>query len=560
MKEPEWWKKSVVYQIYPKSFQDSNGDGIGDINGIIGHLDYLEKLGVDVIWLNPMYVSPQIDNGYDIANYRAIDPIFGTMEDFDRLLQAAHQHHLKIILDLVVNHTSDQHPWFKAAEDKNDPHHDYYIWKDGKKGKTPNNWGSYFGGSAWTYNENLAQYYLHLFAKQQPDLNWKNPRVREEVYDLMKFWLDKGIDGFRMDVINLISKRSYKDGPQNGDEKYGSSQPETANGPRIHEFLHEMNQEVLSKYDIMTVGEMPHTNPEEAVRYTQPASEELNMIFQFEHMGLDTENYGKFTPKRFKLDDLKRVLSRWQTELSAKGGWNSLYWSNHDQPRPTTRFGNDKQYRIESAKMLGTLLHMMQGTPYVFEGEEIGMTNARFNSIDEYQDLETLNGYRELIEVQKQTPEQALAGIYAKSRDNARTPMPWNGEDKGGFTTGTPWLKLNPNFKEINVHDTLKDPNSVFYYYQQLIEMRHNLAVITDGIYELNDDNPEMFNFIRENKRQKLIVQCSFANHEISYRSSQLRANDKLILSNYETNKENIFNPYEARVYVQNKVKNVIII
>ncbi|WP_353989513.1 alpha-glucosidase [Pediococcus argentinicus] len=548
----EWWKKSVVYQIYPKSFQDTNGDGIGDINGIIEHLDYLEKLGVDVLWLNPMYVSPQVDNGYDIANYRAIDPMFGTMGDFEKLLSEAHKHHLKIILDLVVNHTSDQHSWFKAAESSvDDPHHDYYIWKKGRNGQEPNNWGGAFGGSAWTYKDAVAEYYLHLFAKEQPDLNWENPKVREEVYDLMKFWLDKGIDGFRMDVINLISKNpAYSDGAVREGEKYGDSHQMTANGPRAHEFLQEMNREVLSKYDIMTVGEMPRTSPEKAVEYTDPKRHELDMIFQFEHMGLDGGPFGKFSENRFKLSDLKQVLSKWQTELSAHGGWNSLYWSNHDQPRPVTRFGNDGKYRVESAKMLGTLLHMMQGTPYVFEGEELGMTNAKFDSISDYQDLETFNGYKELTEEHHVAPDAALRAIYAKSRDNARTPMPWNASEKAGFTTGKPWLKLNPNNDEINVEDTLKDSNSVFYFYQKLIELRHELPVITDGVYQLVDaDNPDVFSYTRTDDDDQLLVICSFADHAVDYKVPTSFRDAEALIDNYNQIEADHLQPYESRVY-----------
>jgi len=513
MNELPWWKNSVVYQVYPKSFNDSNGDGIGDLNGITAKLDYLADLGVDVLWLNPIYQSPQVDNGYDISNYRAVDPQLGTMADFEQLLQAAHDRQLKIILDLVVNHTSDQHPWFQAAQSSvTDPHHDYYIWKQPVEGLAPNNWGSSFGGSAWKYQPDLGEYYLHLFAKQQPDLNWENPKVRQEVYDLMRFWLDKGVDGFRMDVISLISKDpAYPDGPVIQGKAFGSYYAGAANGPKVHAYLQEMSQQVLSDYDIMTVGETPHTTAEEAQLYTGADRHELNMVFHFDHMHLDYGPYGKFATNRFKLVDLKAVLAHWETTLAEVDGWNSLYWSNHDQPRAVSRFGDEGQYRVRSAKMLGTALHMLQGTPYIFEGEELGLKNARFTSLNDYNDLETYNSYRELTEDHHESPEAAMAAIYLHSRDNARTPMPWDGSVQGGFTTGTPWLALNPDHDRINATEDLANPDGVYHYYQRLIQLRHDEPLVTTGAFELlAPDDPNLFIYLRKGSDATLLVATNF--------------------------------------------------
>lgn len=533
-----WWQKSVVYQIYPKSFYDANGDGIGDLKGITEKLDYLVKLGVDVLWLNPIYKSPQVDNGYDIANYREVEPELGTMAEFDELLQTAHAKGLKIILDLVVNHTSDQHPWFQQAkQSKDNPYHDYYIWKDPVDGHEPNNWGSSFGGSTWTYEENLAQYYLHLFAKQQPDLNWENPKVRQEVYDLMRFWLDKGIDGFRMDVISLISKDpAYPDGPVIQNKDYGSYYAGAANGPKVHQYLHEMNREVLKNYDIMTVGETPHTSADEGVLYAKAQREELNMVFNFDHMHLDYGDYGKFSEKRFKLVDLKEVLTRWQEKMYDNDGWNSLYWSNHDQARPVTRFGDERpEYRVKSAKMLGLVLHLLQGTPYVYEGEEIGMTNAAFKSIDDYQDIETKNIYREFTQEHHFDEASTMRAIYLKSRDNARTPLPWNDGKNAGFTSDQPWFKLNPNYQTVNIEKALADPDSVFYFYQQLIKLRHDYDVVTTGKYELLDaDNPDVYSYLRVGADQKLLVIANFTDKTIDYQipKSVAYQTSKLLLAN----------------------------
>lgn len=554
--ETEWWKKSVVYQVYPKSFRDSDGDGFGDLNGLTEKLPYLKKLGIDVIWLNPIYQSPQVDNGYDISDYRKIEPTLGTMEDFDRLLLEAHKTGIKIILDLVVNHTSDKHFWFEEAKkSKENPYHDYYIWKD----EVPNNWGSSFGGSTWEYVETVDQYYLHLFAKGQPDLNWENPNVRREVYDILKFWLDKGIDGFRMDVITLISKNpAYPDGPVIQNKEYGSYYAGCASGPKVHEYLQEMNREVLSKYDIMTVGEAPHTSAEEAVPYTAADRGELNMVFHFDHMHLDYDENGKYAKTRVNLVDLKQVMTKWQEKMQECGGWNSLYWSNHDQARAVTRFGNETpKYRVLSAKMLGTVLHMMQGTPYIFEGEELGMTNAFFDKIEDYRDIEALDIFKDFTERKGFSEADTLELLRLKSRDNARTPMQWDDSEKAGFTEGTPWISVNPNHREINAKACLEDENSVFYYYQKLIKLRHEMPIITDGVYELLDaDNEQVYTYLRRGKNETLVVLANFTEKTIMYRLGDewKEKEGRLLLSNYETAPETFsgeitLEPYGAYVY-----------
>lgn len=554
--ETEWWKKSVVYQVYPKSFRDSDGDGFGDLNGLTEKLPYLKKLGIDVIWLNPIYQSPQVDNGYDISDYRKIEPTLGTMEDFDRLLLEAHKAGIKIILDLVVNHTSDKHFWFEEAKkSKENPYHDYYIWKD----EVPNNWGSSFGGSTWEYVETVGQYYLHLFAKGQPDLNWENPNVRREVYDILKFWLDKGIDGFRMDVITLISKDpAYPDGPVIQNKAYGSYYAGCASGPKVHEYLQEMNREVLSKYDIMTVGEAPHTSAEEAVPYTAADRGELNMVFHFDHMHLDYDENGKYAKTRVNLVDLKQVMTTWQEKMQECGGWNSLYWSNHDQARAVTRFGNEiPKYRVLSAKMLGTVLHMMQGTPYIFEGEELGMTNAFFDKIEDYRDIEALDIFKDFTERKGFSEADTLELLRLKSRDNARTPMQWDDSEKAGFTEGTPWISVNPNHREINAKACLEDENSVFYYYQKLIKLRHEMPIITDGVYELLDaDNEQVYTYLRRGKKETLVVLANFTEETIMYRLGDewKEKEGRLLLSNYETAPETFsgeitLEPYGAYVY-----------
>jgi len=563
MNDIEWWHNSVVYQVYPKSFNDSNDDGIGDISGITEKLDYLQKFGIDIIWLNPIYKSPQVDNGYDISNYREIDPSFGTMADFQKLLDETHKRHMRLILDLVVNHTSDEHPWFKAAKSsKDDPHHNYYIWKDGDGKKLPNNWGSSFGGSTWEYIDKLGQYYLHLFAKQQPDLNWDNPKVRQEIYDIMRFWLEKGVDGFRMDVISLFSKDpAYPDGPVIQNKAYGSYYKGAANGPKIHDYLQEMNSQVLSHYDIVTVGETPHTSVDEAVKYTDANRHELNMVFHFDHMHLDYDENGKFSTKRFKLSELKEVFTKWQNGMAEHNGWNSLYWSNHDQARPVTRFGaDDTKWREQSAKMLGTILHMQQGTPFIFQGEELGMTNAKFNSIDDYSDIETKNIYNDFMNNKKLGLKYTMKSIYLKSRDNARTPMPWSDGVNAGFTKGTPWIKLNPNYQEINVKNTLADSNSTFYYYQKLIKLRHELPIITNGKYVILDKNNEQtYSYLRENDKQILFVTGNFTDKEQNVElPKQVRNKDgKLVISNFEkefkTTDKVVLPAYGSSVYLYKK-------
>jgi oligo-1,6-glucosidase len=552
----KWFQDSVVYQIYPRSFQDSNSDGIGDLNGISQRLPYLKKLGVDVLWLNPIYKSPDVDNGYDIADYETIQPVYGTMSDFNKLLAQIHENGLKLVMDLVVNHTSDQHKWFQESKKSRDNSYaDYYIWRDPVDGHEPNNWGSAFSGPAWTYVPERGQYYLHLFATGQPDLNWENPQVRQEVYSLMRFWLDKGVDGFRMDVINFISKPiGLPDAPQEGGSAYGDSFAIVSGGLRLDEFLREMNQKVLSKYDVMAVGEMPDSTPEEAINYTNLDGTELNMIFQFQHVNLGGNpdpRLGKWNDQPVKLSELKEALSRWQVELDGKA-WNSLYWGNHDQPRAVSRFGSDQpEYRELSAKMLATTLHMMQGTPYVYEGEELGMTNVHFKELSEYEDIESINAYHQLVEKERVVaPEQMLEYLSFMSRDNSRTPMQWSAEKNAGFTDGAkPWYGLNPNYRQINAENELKQEGSVFYYYQKLIKMRHDSELIRYGSYELLDpDDEEVFAYKRHYKGQTLLVISNFTADtlERDYEQDQ----GELVLANYSERQERSFKPYETRVYL----------
>ncbi|WP_061810935.1 glycoside hydrolase family 13 protein [Rossellomorea vietnamensis] len=550
----KWWKESVVYQIYPRSFMDSNGDGIGDINGIISKLDYLKKLGIDVIWLSPVYESPNDDNGYDISDYKKIMDEFGTMGDWEEMLGEMHKRGMKLVMDLVVNHSSDEHGWFvESRKSKDNPYRDYYIWREGKDGKEPNNWESVFSGSAWEYDEATEEYFLHLFSKKQPDLNWENPKLRREIYDMMTFWLDKGIDGFRMDVINFISKvPTLPDAPNPEGKPYASGHEYFMNGPRIHEFLQEMNQEVLSHYEAMTVGEMPGVTPEEAVLYTGEDRNEVNMVFQFEHMDVDSGPGGKWDVIPFDLVKLKSILTKWQTELHGKG-WNSLYWNNHDQPRIVSRLGQDGEYRVKSAKMLATLLHMMQGTPYIYQGEELGMTNVRFSSIDEYRDIETLNMYREKI-AQGIDPEEIMESIYVKGRDNARTPMQWDGTEHGGFTEGEPWIASNPNYREINAEKALNDPESIFYYYQKLIAIRKKHDIIPYGSFELHyADHPSVYAYTRTHGDEKILVLCNVSGEEkvIDNIASFDITQAEVLISNEELHEKDAFtlNPWEATVY-----------
>ncbi|KGX83811.1 glycoside hydrolase family 13 protein [Pontibacillus marinus] len=554
----QWWKESVVYQIYPRSFNDSNGDGIGDIQGITSKLDYLKELGIDVVWLSPVYESPNDDNGYDISHYQKIMNEFGTMADWEEMLEEMHKRDIKLIMDLVVNHTSDEHPWFiESKKSKDNPYRDYYIWRSPQNGHEPNNWESVFSGPAWEYDEQTGEYYLHIFSKKQPDLNWEHQPLREEVYDMMKFWLDKGIDGFRMDVINFISKHpELPDGEQGPKDTFGDGSPYFMNGPRIHEFLHEMNQEVLSNYDVMTVGEMPGVTPEQAIDYTADHRDELNMVFTFEHMDLDSGSGGKWDLKPLQLTDLKDTLAHWQKALESQG-WNSLYWNNHDQPRIVSRFGDDGAYRVESAKMLGTCLHMMKGTPYIYQGEEIGMTNVSFASIEDYKDIETLNMYKDKVEEQGQAVEEVMKSIHVKGRDNARTPMQWDASEHGGFTTGTPWLRVNPNYPEINAEAALNDPQSIFYYYQALISLRKQYDIIVYGSFDLIDrDHESLFNYVREYQGEKLLVLNNFTGEEQSYQVPEafIGKEASLLISNYGHKNvvelgDGFLQPYEARVY-----------
>ena len=544
-----WWKEAVVYQIYPRSFCDSNGDGIGDLNGITSKLDYLKELGIDVIWLSPVYKSPNDDNGYDISDYEDIMTEFGNMDDFDKMLAAAHERGIKIVMDLVVNHTSDEHPWFvESRSSKDNEKRDYYSWKEGKDGKEPTNWGSAFSGPAWKYDEKTDMYYLHLFSVKQPDLNWENPKVRKEVFDMMTRWCEKGIDGFRMDVISLISKpEGFPDAKVVG--LYGDMNI-CANGPKVHDYLKEMNEKVLSKFDIMTVGETAGVTLDEAKKYANSEGSELNMVFQFEHMGLDGEGDFKWSTKHIPLVPLKENLTKWQLGLD-EVAWNSLYFCNHDQPRIVSRLGDDSdEFREVSAKCIATCLHMMQGTPYVYQGEELGMTNTVFKSVDDFRDLESINAYRELIESGLYTKEDMFPKIAHKSRDNARTPMQWDASENAGFTTGTPWIDLNPNYKKINVADQLKREDSVFHYYQKLIKLRKEYEIIVYGKYELLlPDDENIYAYVRTLGNQKLLVVCNFSKSEQKF-DFQGYENAEVLISNYnrDAGEDGILKPYEATV------------
>ena len=513
-----WWKESVVYQIYPRSFMDSNGDGIGDLNGITEKLDYLKKLGIDVIWLSPVYRSPNDDNGYDISDYEAIMDEFGTMADFDRMLEEAHARGIRIVMDLVVNHTSDEHPWFvESRSSRNNSKRDFYFWREGKNGSPPNNWGSFFSGSAWEYDEETDMYYLHQFSRKQPDLNWDNPRVRREVFDMMTRWCEKGIDGFRMDVISLISKpEGLPDAPVvNG--LYGDGGC-AFNGPYVHDYLQEMNEEVLSHYDLLTVGETPNVTVEEARQYANDEGTELNMVFQFEHMNLDGENGYKWSTRKLPLVPLKENLSKWQIGLDGLA-WNSLYFCNHDQPRIVNRLGDPgSHFREASAKCIATCLHMMQGTPFIYQGEELGMTNYPFRSIEDFRDIESINAYRELTEQRGMDPAVLFPMIAAKSRDNARTPMQWDVTENAGFTTGTPWIPVNPNHIEINAREQLLRKDSVFQHYKKLISMRHHYEIIVYGHYQLLlPEDPDLFVYTRDLEDHRLLVVCNLSGHNRIY-------------------------------------------
>jgi glucan 1,6-alpha-glucosidase len=534
----KWWQNAVVYQIYPRSFQDSNGDGIGDIPGIIQRLDYLEELGIDAIWLSPVYQSPQDDNGYDISDYEDIDPDFGTMEDMEHFIEEAKKRNIRVVMDLVVNHTSDEHKWFvEAKKSRDSDYREYYVWRDPVEGKEPNGLTSAFSGSAWEFDEESGQYYLHLFSKKQPDLNWENEKVRHEVYKMMNFWLDKGIGGFRMDVIDLIGKIP--------------DQAITANGPMLHDYLQEMNEASFGNYDVMTVGETWGATPEIAQLYSDPNREELSMVFQFEHILLDQEPHSKWALKKLNIVDLKRVLSKWQTELGDKG-WNSLFWNNHDTPRIVSRWGNDTHYRVESAKAFAILLHMMKGTPYIYQGEEIGMTNTPITDIREADDIETRNYYNECLE-KGEKPNDILKRINIKGRDNARRPMPWNESLYGGFTQGTPWLELNPQYKTINVKSNLEDPNSVFYTYKKLIALRKTYESIVWGEFELLlEDHPSVFAYKRIGTEENWIVAANLSTDRMTVNVCEETQPYEVVLSNYSREKLNLsklsLEPFEAVV------------
>ena len=536
----EWWKKEIAYQIYPKSFKDSNGDGIGDLRGIIEKLDYLEDLGVTLLWLCPIYKSPMDDNGYDISDYYDINPEFGTMSDLEELIEKAKNKGIKIIMDLVINHSSDEHAWFQEAlKDPHSPYHDYYIFKSSKDGKEPNNWRSVFGGSVWQKVEGRDEYYFHAFSKKQPDLNWENEKVRNEVYKMMNFWVDKGIGGFRMDVIDLIGKVP--------DEMI------TGNGPKLHEYLQEMNKAALEGKDLLTVGETWGATPDVAKLYSNPGRKELSMVFQFEHIGLDQiEGKEKWDVKSLELLDLKKVLSKWQTELEGQG-WNSLFWNNHDLPRIVSRWGNDKEYRIESAKMLATLLHGMKGTPYIYQGEELGMTNVRFDDINDYNDIESLNMYKDRLS-KGYSHEEIMESIYAKGRDNARTPMQWDDSENAGFTTGTPWLAVNKNYDKINAKQCLQDENSIFNHYKKLIDIRKNNDTIIYGDYKLLcEDDENIFAYVRELNGDKILVVCNFYDKDVEFKFDGDFNYSKVLLSNYNDSSKMIeklkLRPYEAVMY-----------
>ena len=537
MRGKNWWKKAVVYQIYPRSFKDSTGSGVGDIRGIIEKLDYLQKLGIDAIWLSPVCRSPQDDNGYDISDYQDIDPLFGTLSDMEELISEAKARNIGIIVDLVLNHSSDEHPWFKEArKSKDNPYHDYYIFKDGVEGELPNDMCSVFGGPAWEWVPELGQYFFHQFSPKQPDLNWENPKVRKEIFDMINWWIDKGVEGFRLDVIDQIAK-----------------EPDhhiTINGPKLHDFLQELSRKTFQRANLITVGEAWGADLERAKLYSNPDGSEFSMVFQFEHIGLDQEEgKEKWDVIPLDLQKLKEVLAKWQKGLH-NIGWNSLFWNNHDLPRIVSRWGNDKEYRVESAKMLATILHGMQGTPYIYQGEELGMTNSKF-TLEQYRDIETINMIKDRRE-RGYSDDSILASLYAKSRDNARTPMQWDDSLNAGFTAGTPWLDVNPNYKEINAKSQMEDPDSIFSYYKKLIALRKEYPVFVEGDFDLVfSENNQLFSYTRTFDGKTLWVLCNFYGEEVSIEIPQeLKGEKELLISNYrDINSENVLRPYEARMY-----------
>ncbi len=565
MPQQTWWKESVVYQIYPRSFRDSDGDGVGDLRGIIEKLDYLKLLGVSAVWLCPVFQSPNDDNGYDISDYCAILPEFGTMADMDELIAGLHTRGIKLLMDLVVNHTSDEHPWFQASRSSKDsPYRDYYFWRPGKEGAEPNNWQSYFGGSAWQYDEATGEYYLHLFSKKQPDLNWDNPAVRAEVQRIMRWWLDKGIDGFRLDAINMISKApGLPDGAvtaATAAARYQSGEAHYIYGPRFLEYLQEMKREVLSHYDAFTVAETPLVTTEQAIALTNETDGPISMVFQFDHLYLDQDPASvapKWSTVPWSVVELKRVLSRWQKALEGRG-WNSVYLANHDVPRSVSRFGDDKRYWRESATLLATLVHTLQGTPYVYQGEEIGMTNVAFDAIADYRDVDALNWHRLSLAEPGADEAAVMAQIHAKGRDNARTPMQWDAGPHAGFTSGTPWIKVNPNYRQINVAAQLADPQSVFHYYRRLIALRQEHPVLVYGAYDLLlPDDPQLYAYTRTSGGERLLVILNISSDTSIFAppAEIAAARWDLLIGNYAVDQEETpaqpmtLRPYEARVY-----------
>lgn len=534
----KWWKKAVVYQIYPKSFQDSNGDGFGDLQGIIKRLDYLETLGINAIWLSPVFKSPQADNGYDISDYRDIDPTFGSLDDMEELINEAKKHNIRIMMDLVLNHSSNEHRWFKEAKkSKDNPYHDYYIWRDGEEGVPPSDMKAVFGGSAWEYVPEIGQYYFHQFLPEQPDLNWENPKVRRAIYDMILWWMDKGVGGFRLDVIDQIAKEPDK--------------RITINGPRLQEYFKELSKETFQKGDMITVGEAWGADTERAKLYSNPDGSEFSMVFQFEHIGLDQKEGGEkwdLAPLPFK--KLKKIMAHWQNELY-NCGWNSLFWDNHDLPRIVSRWGNDREYRVESAKMLAILLHGMQGTPYIYQGEELGMTNVQYD-IEDYKDCEIINMYHERLE-KGYSKDEIMKSIYAKGRDNARTPMQWDDSANAGFTTGTPWIKVNDNYDKINAKSQVDDPDSIFSCYKKLVQLRKDYPVFVDGKFTLLlEDDENIFAYSRKNEENTMLVVCNFFDKEIPMPLAKECEGMEVLISNYkDTSDMSVLRPYEARMYIR---------
>lgn len=537
-KDSKWWKNAVVYQIYPRSFCDSNGDGIGDLKGIISKMDYLGNLGIDAIWLSPVCKSPQEDNGYDISDYQDIDPMFGNVSDMEALIKEAKKYNIRIIIDLVLNHTSDKHRWFEEAKkSKDNPYHDYYVWRDGCEGVLPNDMRGVFGGSTWEWVPEIGQYYFHQFLPQQPDLNWDNPRVRKEIYDMILWWMDKGVGGFRLDVIDQIAKEP--------DKKI------TINGPRLHEFIREMSKETFQKGDLITVGEAWGANPERAKLYSNPDGSEFSMVFQFEHIGLDQqEGKEKWDLAPFPFLKFKQIMKCWQTSLY-NCGWNSLFWNNHDLPRIVSRWGNDDKYIVQSAKMLAIALHGMQGTPYIYQGEELGMTNVKYD-IEDYRDVEIINMYNERLE-KGYSKKEIMRSIYAKGRDNARTPMQWDDSENAGFTTGTPWLRVNDNYKQINAKSQVDDPDSIFNCYRKLIQLRKQYPVFVDGKFTLLlEDDENIFAYERKDEDKTMIVVCNFFDKTVNMPLSDTCNDMEILITNYDSaDNLAILRPYEARIYIK---------